>query len=95
MYLNQVEFGRRVADLRKAYRMTQEDLAEKLGVSKKHISEIERGLAACSIDLLMDMSFALRVSTDYLLTGDSKDIRITRAELLSVITQLSQIVQGL
>ena len=45
MYFNQAEFGRRAAELRSIKRMTQEDLAEKLGVSKKHISEIERGIA--------------------------------------------------
>ena len=93
MYFNQAEFGRRAAELRSIKRMTQEDLAEKLGVSKKHISEIERGIAACSIDLLLDISSALNVSTDYLLTGKNLDKEIVRAQLIEVISQLSDIAQ--
>ena len=93
MYFNQAEFGRRAAELRSIKRMTQEDLAEKLGVSKKHISEIERGIAACSIDLLLDISTALNVSTDYLLTGKNSDKEIVRAQLIEVISQLSDIAQ--
>ena len=93
MYFNQAEFGLRVAELRRIKRMTQEDLAEILGVSKKHISEIERGIAACSIDLLLDISSALNVSTDYLLTGKNSDKEIVRAQLIEVISQLSDIAQ--
>ncbi len=73
--------------------MTQEDMAEKLGVSKKHISEIERGIAACSIDLLMDISSVLNVSTDYLLMGKNSDKEIIRAKLDEVIYKLSDITQ--
>ena len=93
MYFNQVEFGRRVAELRKINGLTQEDLAEKLGVEKLHISRMERGVAACSIDLLLEMSTALKVSTDYLLTGQYSDSKIIKIQLQSVISQLSYIVQ--
>ena len=93
MYFNQAEFGLRVAELRRIKRMTQEELAEILGVSKKHISQIERGVAACSIDLLMDISTALNVSTDYLLTGKNADKEIVRAQLIEVISKLSDIAQ--
>ena len=95
MYFNQVEFGRRVAELRKINGMTQEELAEKLGVEKLHISRMERGVVACSIDLLLEMSTALKVSTDYLLTGQYPDNKIIKIQLESVISQLSRIVQSL
>lgn len=95
MYFNQVEFGRRVAELRKINGMTQEELAEKLGVEKLHISRMERGVVACSIDLLLEMSATLAVSTDYLLTGKNPGREITRMQLVSVISQLSIIAQSL
>ena len=41
------------------------------------------------------LSIALQVSTDYLLMGKSIDKEMTRTQLLSVISQLTLITQGL
>ena len=87
MYFNQVEFGKRLQECRK--------LKELVGVEKQHISRIERGVTACSIDLLPMLSATLQVSTDYLLMGKSIDKEMTRTQLLSVISQLTLITQGL
>ena len=95
MYFNQVEFGKRVAELRKINCMTQEELAEKLGVGKLHVSRMERGVVACSINLLLDIASALNVSTDYLLTGNNPGREITRTQLISVISKLTIIAQSL
>ncbi len=95
MYFNQTEFGARVKECRKRMEMTQEELAELIGVDKNHVSRIERGAKACSIDLLVLLSETLRVSTDYLLTGKSIDREMTRTQVLSVISQLSLIAQNL
>ena len=76
-------------------KMTQEQLASLVGVEKQHISRIERGVTACSIDLLPALSVTLKVSTDYLLMGKSIDKELTRTLLLSVISQLTLITQGL
>ena len=95
MYFNQVEFGKRLQECRKLQKLTQEELAELVGVEKQHISRIERGIAACSIDLLPVLSVTLQVSTDYLLMGKSIDKELTRTQLLSVISQLTLITQGL
>lgn len=95
MYFRPVEFGKRVQELRKLNGLTQEELAVKIGVEKLHISRMERGVTACSIDLLLDLSSTLRVSTDYLLTGKNPEKEITRTQLLSVISQLSLIAQSI
>ena len=95
MYFNQVEFGKRLQECRKLQKMTQEELAEQIGVEKQHISRIERGVSACSIDLLPMLSATLCVSTDYLLMGKSIDKEMTRTQLLSVISQLTLLAQGL
>ena len=95
MYFNQVEFGKRLQECRKLKELTQEELAEMVGVEKQHISRIERGVTACSIDLLPVLSVTLQVSTDYLLMGKSIDTEMTRTQLLSVISQLTLITQGL
>ena len=95
MYFNQVEFGQRMKEARKLAGMTQEELAEVLGIDKNHVSRLERGAKACSIDLLVEISGVLRVSTDYLLTGKSIDREMMRTQVLSVISQLSLIAQNL
>ena len=95
MYFNQIEFGQRVQESRKFAGMTQEELAERLGIDKNHVSRIERGAKACSIDILVELSGILKVSTDYLLTGKSIDREMTRTQVLSVISQLSLIAQNL
>jgi transcriptional regulator with XRE-family HTH domain len=38
------QFGKRVKQVRKAARLTQEDLAEKTGLSTEFISRLERGV---------------------------------------------------
>ena len=95
MYFRPVEFGKRLQELRKLNGLTQEELAVRVGVEKLHISRMERGVAACSIDLLLDLSSALSVSTDYLLTGKNPDKEIIRTHLLSIISQLSIIAQSM
>ena len=95
MYFRPVEFGKRLQELRKLNGLTQEELAVRVGVEKLHVSRMERGVAACSIDLLLDLSSALSVSTDYLLTGKNPDKEIIRTQVLSVISQLSIIAQSI
>ncbi len=95
MYFRPVEFGKRLQELRKLNGLTQEELAVRVGVEKLHISRMERGVAACSIDLLLDLSSALSVSTDYLLTGKNPDKEIIRTQVLSVVSQLSIIAQSI
>ena len=63
------EFGQRVSNLRKVRNLTQDELAYRVNVNKGHISRIERGTVACSLELLIDLSNELHTSTDFLLTG--------------------------
>lgn len=63
------EMGIRIKEKRKEFKLTQEDLAEILCISVKHLSEVERGLAGLSIDNLMHLSTVFNVSIDYLING--------------------------
>ena len=51
--------GERIKQTRKAKGMTQEFLAEKLGVSIGYVSQIERGVTKISLDLLGAVSAIL------------------------------------
>ena len=82
-------------DLRNIKGMTQEELAEKLNISREHLGRIERGKYGCSIDLLIELSFTLNASTDYLLLGCRPEREQDRRQLLQVISQLSEIARNM
>ena len=59
--------GKKMQALRKKRRMTQEDLAEKVGVSATYIGFIEQGRYAPSLDLLEKIAKILRVKVNELI----------------------------
>jgi transcriptional regulator with XRE-family HTH domain len=87
-------FGKRLQSARKALGITQEELAERLHVDRNHITRMERGIRVCSIDLLVEISVALEVSTDYLLSGVIPNTT-TKQSLLIAIEELNKIAQSL
>ena len=93
MYFDQKEFGSRIQQLRKQRGFTQDELAQRLGVGKVHIYKMEKGIKACSIDLLVEMAEFFHVSTDYLLTGKDFDLSTVREKLMCAIGDLSAIAE--
>ena len=63
------EMGRRSAARRQELGLTQEQLAEKMGVSLQMISNLELGKKAIRPENLLKLSEILSVSADYLLSG--------------------------
>ena len=63
--------GKRVSTLRKMNGMTQENLAELLDCSVKHLSHSERGIALLSLEKYLFLSDYFGCSLDYLLKGVS------------------------
>lgn len=71
--MNQKALGRRIKQAREEKRMTQEQLAECVYVSPTHISVIERGVKAPSLETLIIIANTLDVSTDTLLQDTLKN----------------------
>lgn len=67
------EIGKRISQLRKEKHMTQEQLAEKLDISIKHCSCVERGMASLSLERLIDLCDILDTTLDYLVRGNIAD----------------------
>ena len=67
--INYREIGQRIKEYRKKAHLTQENLAEKVGISTVHLSHIESGNAIFSLKVFIFISIALNVSTDYLIFG--------------------------
>ena len=61
--------GQRIMVRRKSLRMTQEEFAEKLGVSAQMISNLELGKKAIRPENLARVCDALGLSADFVLTG--------------------------
>ena len=69
MYFDQKEYGKRVKNLRESKDVTQERLAEDIGISMHHLSNIERGNRVGNIDVIILLAEYFDVSLDYLLLG--------------------------
>ncbi|MBO4914674.1 MAG: helix-turn-helix transcriptional regulator [Oscillospiraceae bacterium] len=62
-----IEVGQRIKERREAAGLTQETLAEMVGLGVKHISAIERGAIGVSLPTLKRVCSVLSVSADDLL----------------------------
>ncbi len=69
------ELGRRVRQRRVMLELTQEDLAEKAGISCSFVGHIERGEKKFSIGTLVAICNAMEIAPNYLLQ-DSLDIAV-------------------
>ena len=67
------KLGLKIRQLRKSQKLTQEHLGEKAGISYKFIGEVERGAVNPSLDSLVSIANALRVSVKELFPGE-KDL---------------------
>ncbi len=65
------EVGERISQLRIQQKYTREILAEMVGISDRFLYDIESGRKGCSAENLLGLSKALKISADYLLTGEN------------------------
>jgi len=66
--------GQRLARIRKEAGLTQQELADKLGISRSSLAEYERGRFHLNDSLLIKISQTMKISTDSLLgLKDSKN----------------------
>ena len=74
--MNQKKIGEFITKLRKDNKLTQEQLAEKLNITKNAVSKWERGLGLMDISLLKPLSEILGVSVTEILNGEIIDDNI-------------------
>ena len=67
------DLGHRVRTLRRMKDLTQEELAEKLDISASFLGHIERGTRKASLDTVVKLSNALKVSPNFLLQDSLDD----------------------
>ncbi|MBP3596928.1 MAG: helix-turn-helix transcriptional regulator [Clostridia bacterium] len=80
--MNQEKIGKFIAELRKEKNLTQEQLAEKLGISNKSISRWENGKTMPDYSLLTDICNEFGITINELMSGEKieKENYISKAE---------------
>ena len=79
--MNEIQtMGQRIAALRKEKQMTQDALAQELGVSPQAVSKWEHDQSCPDIALLPRLARVLGVSADYLLGGDETSLTPAQPE---------------
>ena len=68
--MDQIKIGKFILNCRKEKSLTQEQLAEKLGVTSKSISRWENGNTMPDYSLLKDLCSELNISVNELLSGE-------------------------
>ncbi len=63
------DLGNRVRTVRRQQSLTQEQLAEKVGISSSFLGHIERGTRVASLDTLVALCNTLNVTPEYLLSA--------------------------
>ena len=69
-----MNFGEKLKNLRTGQKMTQQQLAERLGVAKSVVSYYESGDRFPSYDVLIKISRTFHVTTDYLLDVEQRRV---------------------
>lgn len=99
MEINANKMGFRIAQKRRELKIKQADLAEIVGISDNHMSNIEKGYSTPSLETLVKICNALCVTPDYILLGSIKkdtaqniidDIKLCRHEDKIIIEKLIQ-----
>lgn len=83
-----MDFSEKLLTLRKAKDLTQEQLAEKLDVSRQSVSKWESGQAIPELDKIVALSAVFDVTTDYLLKSSEIDDLSVKTEMLEKQQQM-------
>ena len=70
--------GRQIADLRRAKRMTQADLGERLGITFQAVSKWERGETLPDTAILPELAAVLETTADNILSGGQRTVVYTK-----------------
>lgn len=80
--MNQEKIGKFITECRKNKKMTQSDLAEKLGISINAVSKWERGICLMDMSLLKPLSEILEVEISEILNGEKIKNETDREQIL-------------
>lgn len=85
------EFGARIRKIRKANKMTQEDLANRLMLTAESVSNIESGKTNCMPEHIVHICEIFNITTDYLYFGieNQEQVKADADELSALLSACS------
>lgn len=83
-----MDFSEKILSLRKSRGLTQEQLAEKLNVSRQSVSKWESGQAIPELETIVALCRVFDITTDYLLKPSEMDELSIKTEMLEKQQQL-------
>ena len=91
--MNQEKIGKFITEKRKENKLTQEQLAEQLNISKNAVSKWERGLNLPDVSIMQDLCKILNITLNELFIGekilDDKYKEVADKNLLNVLENSS------
>lgn len=86
--------GKKIKLARSKTNYTQEDLAEKISLTPRYISQLERGIAFGSANTIIELCRALNISSDFLFsdlieTNSAENINLIDNKFLENYSQLN------
>lgn len=81
-----MEIGNRILELRKQHNLSQEQLAEKIGVARQTISKWELGETSPDIDQTKKLSKLFNVTVDSLINNNLNDIVYKKVSRIEKVT---------
>ena len=91
-----MDFGSKLKTLRKSEKLTQQQLANRLGVAKSVVSYYESGNRFPSYDVLIKIAHIFHTTTDYLLDVERKrviDVSELSDEEISLVTNIVEVMK--
>lgn len=76
--MNAVDIGRYLSELRKYYKITQDELAGRLGVTRQAVSKWETGITIPDIEILLRLSEIYGISINDILKADLTKIKFQK-----------------
>lgn len=93
-----VDLGKRLKDLRKEHGLTQQQVADRIWVSKAMVSSYELSARTPSYNVLIKLAKLFGVSTDYLLGVESGkhtvDVSMLSSKQIKLILDLIEEMKG-
>lgn len=74
--MDSVKIGKYLTELRKSYKVTQDELALRLGVSRQAVSRWETGNSVPNVELLLKTSELYGITIDTILNADVSTLRV-------------------
>ncbi len=82
--MNQTEIGKFIAKSRKAKKLTQAQLAEKLNITDRAVSKWETGKSMPDSSIMLDLCEILGITVNELLSGEEIDMESYEKKLTKI-----------